>query len=519
MADNCTYYGVPYVFLADNVTTADNTDPYAWTFSMALCIFAAIVFSWMHLTESVFALFKDFSAKTENKVDTKTARAIHDWYGVKIFDEFLTIGFVFTMFGFTMFNMNAKFDSETATARAPLDNFAYVAIWIGFTYFFLHKIFNLYSVVKRYMYVNQARKKDEKLESIVACFHQVGSDTYTMGGIARVHYWVRVAIIIVDMLTWGIVPTVMAWYAFGERKDVAEPGQLWVVPFTATIYTSYLFVHMVVARGNWLANVRSNTSTRNDAANYAITFDATMPYVDLNKLRIGHAADIIGDGTCLRGEIPVDYISSAHLVVRIFIMASCAALFYQDTVQTVAFVVCVELVPLFMTALAQNNQFFVAYEMSAFFWYFVLSYFWAMNIYPCEVNQQLSVLNGMDYGVGETQADYDFVAVRLSYILPACVFVYAFLFLGEESLAWELGRTAIVHHGTGKGDKKSTVHSSSAGNTDMPFAKMETEADEQDRDKYEDNPLLTDKVSQTRRRVPPNAPPYTLPYGHHTTYS
>jgi len=504
--DNCTSANGTtwnYIWLNPNVTTASNPDPYAWTFSMMLSVFAAIVFTYMYPIETTWAFGIDFSqlhdtsAKVEKRLWVDTMRPIEEIV--------FTWGFLITFTGYTMYLFYQLTGSNFTETQ---DMTSEIIIWFAFANILAHKISAWASELERVRMKNARR---------VELFHSVkvlrnrsdrypdergknedSLDTkYVTGTITRVHMATRAFIIVWDTLTWASIPLVMAWCGARYNSEWVsggpavqakmEVGQKYVVPGLATFYFVIQFAYMLVVRGAWIkqglqAFWSSNIKklSRNHSL-YAIQYDHRKPLSDINQLRIGHSGDVLGDGSFVRGEIHTNYISSTHMITRILLMAACASIVYVDTAKTMAFVMCVEVLPLFMTVFAQNNQYFIAYETAALFWFNILSYFWGMysTENKCNVTQHLLTL----LPAGQEQGP-----VRLLWILAGCMLISYFIILGEESVVWEMGRAAPMV--TGELDDSDDKHYS----TDIPLG------DDLDEVGVEENQALVKGDTSARRR-------------------
>lgn len=411
----------------------DQPDPFRWGFLMTLCVFAGLVFTYANLWETLIGffhdpgqLFEDIRAFKQDlskhpspyNVDMKSGMSI--WSAIcQVFAHLAQIGAPATFFIYTVVKCNEKMSGGTWTYRPTIDGTAYLLM----TWTFIYVVFARLTISAAAIWRYKSYPDPEHYETFHSVLVTGKAKHYVRGRQAKVTAGTRAWIIILNLFFWGGLPFALALQGVVNFAKTTSEGtdtlaERVVVPLVAALGLSFIAVFTYTINSDWFKLAWSDCWTP------AIPAAEGVPTSAVNLLRVGHSSHVFGDRSFVRGEIQVQFMPTIFIMVWILAMAAGYTYVYQNVTQSLVASMITLVFPLFLTAYAQNNQWFIAYSLTATFWFYTLSYFWGIvNI--CYFNDQLMTLAPEDPSAFKTDQT---AALTLSY-LPAGIFTaYVFFY-------------------------------------------------------------------------------------------
>lgn len=114
---------------------------------------------------------------------------------------------------------------------------------------------------------------------------------------------------------------------------------------------------------------------------------AMLDHETKEKVYIGFSSDILGPRYFLKGLIPQQYISWLHIFARVSFTFAVGFIIFNDVSQAVVFFFLCGFLPLYLTLYSEEPANFIAYEISAYFFTYIIAY-WLQGVAYWRPQQQ-----------------------------------------------------------------------------------------------------------------------------------
>lgn len=198
----------------------------------------------------------------------------------------------------------------------------------------------------------------------------MGMNGTTYMDIRKVIFWVNTVI-------WGNTPTAFAMLGVTwDRSPDNYPNSFIYDQQAGFVGTTGILLTII-----WLIHsLYVSFEVMNYYADNDIGYDTEMEEQyktkkNLRRTQVGLVVDTMGTRIPFKGSIPYQTCPWHYIIARVFFTYSIAFLIHNDQVKATAVFVGCGLLPLLLTLIANDNMYFITYEVTCYFYFHIISYF------------------------------------------------------------------------------------------------------------------------------------------------